>query len=234
MFILGMTLGMSWQWEAAFIVAALGALVAWDGWFRLFRMKTSPLMAVVLDITVVGAAMVVVQLKIVGVAAPLVYMLVLAVLLLPWRHAVWVLPYALAWGIAAIIGAAILPLTPEVSEYTVALIAYVTFSVLTIALAALVSSALERSTTARRQFLAAISHEIRTPLTSILGWARLLQEDGVLEAAEVDDALGMIESESEEVSHLVEDLITAVQLDSGGGGDRRCSQDHLLRGGQGL
>ena len=49
-------------------------------------------------------------------------MLVLAVLLLPWRHAVWVMPYALAWGIAAIIGAAIFPLTPEVSKDTVALI----------------------------------------------------------------------------------------------------------------
>lgn len=212
---IGLFYGFVWQWEAAVVVAGLGALVAADAWFRLATGRPDALAPVLFDITVVGISMIVVQLKIVGVAAPLVYMLVLAGLLLPLHQAWWVMAYSLAWSMAAIVGFDLVHRPVEASTDVVAMIAYIAFSLLTVGLAVVVSIALERSAKARKQLLAAISHEIRTPLTSILGWSRLLGESGTLGDEERKQALAMIDTEAEEVAHVVDDLITAVQLDTG-------------------
>jgi two-component system OmpR family sensor kinase len=66
-----------------------------------------------------------------------------------------------------------------------------------------------------RQFVADASHELRNPLASIRGYAELTrrERDGVPE--EVRYALDRIESESDRMSALVNDLLLLARLDSG-------------------
>ncbi|MBB6406156.1 HAMP domain-containing sensor histidine kinase [Arthrobacter sp. AZCC_0090] len=80
-----------------------------------------------------------------------------------------------------------------------------------------VSSALEArqlSETKVRQFVADASHELRTPLTAIRGYTELLRmtekftEDG-------RKSLGRVQSQSERMTTLVEDLLLLARLDEG-------------------
>lgn len=57
----------------------------------------------------------------------------------------------------------------------------------------------------KNEFISSISHELRTPLTSIKGWAVTLsdgQEDPLMK-----DGLSIIESETERLQHMVEELL---------------------------
>jgi two-component system OmpR family sensor kinase len=80
-----------------------------------------------------------------------------------------------------------------------------------------VSSALEarqRSEMKVRQFVADASHELRTPLTAIRGYTELMRmtetftEDG-------QKSLGRVQSQSERMTALVEDLLLLARLDEG-------------------
>lgn len=75
-------------------------------------------------------------------------------------------------------------------------------------------AARHRSETKVRQFVADASHELRNPLASIRGYAELTRrgEDALPEDAAY--ALGRIESESDRMSVLVEDLLLLARLDS--------------------
>jgi two-component system, OmpR family, sensor kinase len=64
-----------------------------------------------------------------------------------------------------------------------------------------------------RQFLADASHELRTPLTSIRGYAELFRRGALGDAAGLGSAMAAIESESERMSRLVEDLLLLARLD---------------------
>jgi signal transduction histidine kinase len=70
--------------------------------------------------------------------------------------------------------------------------------------------------TAREAFIANASHELRTPLTSIVGMSLLL---GETESIQADDAatelLNVIVGESDDLSRMVEDLLTTARLDAG-------------------
>ncbi|HET9875194.1 MAG TPA: HAMP domain-containing sensor histidine kinase [Mycobacterium sp.] len=78
-------------------------------------------------------------------------------------------------------------------------------------------SARQASETRVRQFVADASHELRTPLTAIRGYTELAQrvdlEDGGTEA--VIHALDRVQSETERMTRLVEDLLLLARLDSG-------------------
>lgn len=63
-------------------------------------------------------------------------------------------------------------------------------------------------------FIANVSHGLRTPLTGVVGFAHLL--DAADLAGEEREAAQMIIAESAELSRMVDDLVTAAQLDSGG------------------
>lgn len=76
-------------------------------------------------------------------------------------------------------------------------------------------AARQRSETKVRQFVADASHELRNPLASIRGYAELTRRDREDLPEDTQHALGRIESESERMSHLVEDLLLLARLDSG-------------------
>jgi signal transduction histidine kinase len=73
-----------------------------------------------------------------------------------------------------------------------------------------------RLSQAREEFIANASHELRTPLTGIHGLAMLLEDDPAIQSSEVaSEFVGMIVSESADLSRMVEDLLTTARLDAG-------------------
>lgn len=69
---------------------------------------------------------------------------------------------------------------------------------------------------AREDFIANASHELRTPLTSILGLSMLLAEtDAVRGEPTAAELLDVIIGESDDLSRMVEDLLTVARLDAG-------------------
>lgn len=63
-----------------------------------------------------------------------------------------------------------------------------------------------------RQFVSDASHELRTPLATIRGYAELYRLGGVPDDG-VERAMSRIESESERMAHLVDDLLQLARLD---------------------
>ncbi len=72
-----------------------------------------------------------------------------------------------------------------------------------------------RSESQVRAFVADASHELRTPLAAIRGYAELTRRTRSEMAPDVAHALTRIESESERMTALVQDLLLLARLDSG-------------------
>jgi two-component system OmpR family sensor kinase len=66
-----------------------------------------------------------------------------------------------------------------------------------------------------RTFVADASHELRTPLASIRGYAELTRRARHDLPADVEHAIGRVESESVRMTGLVEDLLLLARLDEG-------------------
>ena len=71
------------------------------------------------------------------------------------------------------------------------------------------------SETKLRQFVADASHELRNPLAAIRGYAELTRRERDQVSETLAHALTRIESESDRMSSLVEDLLLLARLDSG-------------------
>jgi two-component system OmpR family sensor kinase len=72
----------------------------------------------------------------------------------------------------------------------------------------------QASETRVRQFVADASHELRTPLAAIRGYTELAQRVGD-DTDAVAHAMDRVQSETERMTHLVEDLLLLARLDSG-------------------
>ena len=73
-----------------------------------------------------------------------------------------------------------------------------------------------RLSRAREEFIANASHELRTPLTGISGLAQILAEDpSITQSENASELLHLIISESNDLSRMVEDLLTTARLDAG-------------------
>ena len=76
----------------------------------------------------------------------------------------------------------------------------------------------QASETRVRQFVADASHELRTPLTAIRGYTELAQRIPVSDGADAEaltHALSRVQSETQRMTQLVEDLLLLARLDSG-------------------
>lgn len=69
-------------------------------------------------------------------------------------------------------------------------------------------------TKTKDEFIANVSHELRTPLTIVSGFASVLEEDTSL-PDHIADAVAYIARESDELTRMVEDLLTAARADAG-------------------
>lgn len=73
-----------------------------------------------------------------------------------------------------------------------------------------------RLSRAREEFIANASHELRTPLTGISGLAQILAEDPTIAGSNsASELLHLIISESNDLSRMVEDLLTTARIDAG-------------------
>jgi two-component system, OmpR family, sensor kinase len=76
-------------------------------------------------------------------------------------------------------------------------------------------SARHASETRIRQFVADASHELRTPLAAIRGYTELAQRKRHELPDDVAHAMSRVESETERMTHLVEDMLLLARLDAG-------------------
>lgn len=67
----------------------------------------------------------------------------------------------------------------------------------------------------KNDFISSISHELRTPLTSIKGWAVTLKSEEFREDELLMDGLDIIETESDRLTQMVEDLLDFSRFISG-------------------
>lgn len=66
----------------------------------------------------------------------------------------------------------------------------------------------------KNDFISSVSHELRTPLTAIKGWAETLQS-GETDQKTFDRGMGIIVSETERLSGIVEELLDFSRMQSG-------------------
>ena len=74
-----------------------------------------------------------------------------------------------------------------------------------------------------RRFVADASHELRTPLASIRGYAELFRQPG-LRDEDRERAVARVESESQRMTGLVDDLLLLARLDASAAGDTESRQ----------
>lgn len=67
----------------------------------------------------------------------------------------------------------------------------------------------------KNDFISSVSHELRTPLTSIKGWAITLKSIGKDNEQIYQEGFTIIESESDRLTHMVEELLDFAKLDNG-------------------
>ena len=72
--------------------------------------------------------------------------------------------------------------------------------------------ALARNEYLQKDFISNVSHELKTPIASILGFARLLQSEGLDEATR-REYVDIIADESQRLSHLSQNLLRLSSLD---------------------
>lgn len=77
------------------------------------------------------------------------------------------------------------------------------------------ASRLQRSDQLKNEFISSVSHEIRTPLTSIKGWTVTLKAAGGDSKALLEEGLDVIESESDRLTELVDELLDFSKLANG-------------------
>ncbi len=73
---------------------------------------------------------------------------------------------------------------------------------------------LHKSEKQRKEFVANVSHELRTPITNIRSYAETLQETDVSDEMQ-HDFLGVIVTESDRMTKIVQDLLTLSRFDAG-------------------
>ncbi|MCL2014521.1 MAG: HAMP domain-containing histidine kinase [Oscillospiraceae bacterium] len=66
---------------------------------------------------------------------------------------------------------------------------------------------LNRSERIKNEFISSISHELRTPLTAIRGWGETVLSAGANDSATLSKGMGVIISETERLSQMVEELL---------------------------
>ncbi|GAB3424739.1 HAMP domain-containing sensor histidine kinase [Flindersiella endophytica] len=76
-------------------------------------------------------------------------------------------------------------------------------------------AARQASETRVRQFVADASHELRTPLSAIRGYSEVTRRGGQEVPPDVAHAMRRVESETERMTTLVDDLLLLARLDSG-------------------
>lgn len=79
----------------------------------------------------------------------------------------------------------------------------------------MMASRISKSEQLKNDFITSVSHELRTPLTSIKGWVITLKAAEGSNQALFHDGLDIIESESDRLTHMVDELLDFSKMDNG-------------------
>ncbi|HIW33613.1 MAG TPA: cell wall metabolism sensor histidine kinase WalK [Candidatus Paenibacillus intestinavium] len=79
----------------------------------------------------------------------------------------------------------------------------------------MMAAKIRRDEQLKNDFISSVSHELRTPLTSIKGWAVTLQSSEGDDQQLLRDGLEIIETESDRLTSLVDELLDLSKLDNG-------------------
>ncbi|MCA9979600.1 MAG: HAMP domain-containing protein, partial [Anaerolineales bacterium] len=79
----------------------------------------------------------------------------------------------------------------------------------------LMAGQVEQSQQAQRDFVANVSHDLKTPLTSIQGWSQALLDGAASTPEQQQKAAGVIHTETERMTRLVNQLLDLARLESG-------------------
>ncbi len=77
------------------------------------------------------------------------------------------------------------------------------------------SMKIDQAERAQSEFISSVSHELRTPLTAINGWAETLFNGEVRDAADVKKGMGIIVSEAQRLTRMVEELLEFSRMETG-------------------
>jgi signal transduction histidine kinase len=67
----------------------------------------------------------------------------------------------------------------------------------------------------KNDFISSVSHELRTPLTAIKGWCETIIDSGSSDKETLERGLGVISSETDRLSGMVEELLDFSRMQSG-------------------
>jgi signal transduction histidine kinase len=79
----------------------------------------------------------------------------------------------------------------------------------------MMASRILKSEQLKNDFISSVSHELRTPLTSIKGWVITLKSNGNDNKPLLHEGLDIIESESDRLTRMVDELLDFSKLDNG-------------------
>mgnify|MGYP002510322447 FL=1 len=77
------------------------------------------------------------------------------------------------------------------------------------------SMKIDQAERTQTEFISSVSHELRTPLTAINGWAETLYNGEVRDAADVKKGMGIIVSEAQRLTRMVEELLEFSRMETG-------------------
>lgn len=77
------------------------------------------------------------------------------------------------------------------------------------------SMKIDQAERTQSEFISSVSHELRTPLTAINGWAETLYNGEVRGAADVKKGMGIIVSEAQRLTRMVEELLEFSRMETG-------------------
>ena len=77
------------------------------------------------------------------------------------------------------------------------------------------SMKIDQAERTQSEFISSVSHELRTPLTAINGWAETLYNGEVRDAADVKKGMGIIVSEAQRLTRMVEELLEFSRMETG-------------------
>ena len=74
---------------------------------------------------------------------------------------------------------------------------------------------LDESERIKNEFISSVSHELRTPLTAIKGWGETILSSGARDTSTLNKGMGVIISETERLSQMVEELLDFSRMQGG-------------------
>ena len=139
-------LGFLWGWSGGFVLAGIAAISVTDAFLRQKgRSYGSLFTSVAIDLTLIGAGVVMADLRVEGIAMPYIYMMAIPLLLLPLAQSIYLVVYASIWTVIALSTSPWMAPPPSVDPQTVSAVAFTLFATLLLFLIGVVALALQRS-----------------------------------------------------------------------------------------